>query len=285
MAMSLDLTPEVQAVVDDPNKFNFSVLQRVAESTEGRQWLGLEPDDKEGWKVRTKVEDFRRALARIVADVAGKEVSTRSLHSSDDLKNYLKELQALKPKPTPGRPTTAAGVAAKQKTKKGKSNGATTPQKMSLLPTDATLELDVPRISAIIQEINRVNYERNPNAAAMLYRALLDMLAAEFLDSTGRLKDLLKKVDKKNQKPADWMPSLPQMLRFIVNEIPASDFPLQPSARKALSRFVDDQASAVSLSTLDGFAHNRHENPNPLQLKDIASRTRPLVAILYRKHS
>ncbi|OYP28453.1 hypothetical protein [Rhodopirellula sp. MGV] len=285
MAMSLDLKPDVQSTVENPNKFNFSVLQRVAESTEGRQWLGLQPDEKAGWKINTKVDDFRKALGKIVTDVAEKKVTTRSLQKTEDMKKYLGNLKSVKPKPKGGRPTTASGVAKKKKPTKTKPNGNGTSAKIAILPKDATLEVDVPRISAIIQEINQVNYQRNPNSVAMLYRSLLDMLAAEYLDSTGRIKDLLTKVDKKGQKPADWMPSLPQMLRFIVKDIPAADFPLQASARRALDRFVDDKTTGVCLSALDGFAHNRHETPNPKQLEDIANRTRPLVAILYRKHS
>ncbi len=284
MAMSLNLKPEIQAVVENPSKFKVSTLQRIAESSEGRKWLGLQPDDKAGWKINTKVDDFRKALSRIVTDVAARTISTRSIDKTEDLRKYLAKLKSVKPKRSAGRPTTAAGVANKKKKKRNtKRNGIAS--KVAILPSDATLEVDVPRISGMIQEIDRVNYLRNPNSVGLLYRSLLDMLAAEYLDSTGRIKDLMKKVDKKGQKPANWMPSLPQMLRYIVKDIPPVDFPLERSARRALERFVDDKTTAVCLSALDGFAHNRHETPNSKQLQDIANRTRPLVAILYRKHS
>lgn len=288
LAVAVSQGTDVANQVADPEKFGVTTLARIAESSAGQEWLGLSFDGTQ-WIIETEKASFRKAFQSVVADIATGEVTSRTVHNAEQIEAYLKgkTRKRLRPKKKSGKAAPAASVTEEPSRKKSKPPApaprSTVTAPNALLPSEIDCDLDCPRIHAILREIRNLKVVKTPNAAAMLFRALLDMACQEYLDTTDKTKTLVSKLDKKDQKPDDWMPSLPQMLRYLAED---EDVKLDRVARKALRNFVNDKGTGeITLHGLDGFAHNRHSPPTSAQLEAIAARMRPLLAFLLQKQS
>ena len=289
IAVSLDLPADVKAIVEDHHRFSVTVLQRLADSVEGREWLGLEPDAKEGWVIRTDTQAFKKALSRIVTDIALEKITSRTINNTKDRKVYLDGLGAAKPAKKRGKPTSASRMAATKKKPPKKTVPKAPPRKTttkpdSLLPPACVCDLDPPRIHKLIDELQGLDMNKYPNACALVYRTFLDAVTTSYFDEKGFTEILTKRLSSKSKKPAHWMPSLNQMLTYLVNDADKTVFPVTPTARKALGNFVSGKGGAT-LDTLNGYAHNQHESPNIETLKNIGHSLHPVVSLLMQKPS
>jgi hypothetical protein len=101
----------------------------------------------------------------------------------------------------------------------------------------------------------------------VLLRVLLEQGVGYWADKKGLLRALREQAKAKS-KPADWAPTLTQMLRALLDDPEFSS--VRPLARKALTKLIDDgKNSLISVDTLDGFVHNNFVWPSEAEVRRI----------------
>lgn len=110
-----------------------------------------------------------------------------------------------------------------------------------------------------------------------MLRIFIELLAVNYLEKTNKIKPLLVAANKK-ARPADWSPSLRQMLRLLLSDIDIRQS-ISRSTLKALNRAVDDTHS-LSLDSLDQFVHNRLVAPSARELRNFWAQFEELLKIL-----
>ncbi len=89
MARSLDLPDEVRAKLDNPRAKLFTTLERVFDSSVGRDYLKVKPDYDDGLRGTTTKKEFVRGFTKLVTDVALGRQSSRTLNTSDNIRVYF----------------------------------------------------------------------------------------------------------------------------------------------------------------------------------------------------
>ena len=102
MARALDLPEEVKAKLGNPRTKVFTTLERVFDSSVGREYLKVVPDSDDGLRGATTKVEFLRGFSKLVTDVALGRQSSRTLNKNEDIQAYFmswdpKELPAKKP--------------------------------------------------------------------------------------------------------------------------------------------------------------------------------------------
>lgn len=269
IACSLDLTPEVAAVVRDPRAFPASVLERFLDMPKARDFLALSVDAQGDISSTAKPDDFRKAYARVVTDIATGEVDTRTINTAELAERYVAGLSAVTPRKQERSYSAVAlrgGAPGMSSSRTATASGAKAPvsrRSAALVPSGLRCTLKDHRTREIFDELKKLKADRFPNAHGILLRILLEMGLSNYMTKTGAMKTLLATFQGKG-KPRDWAPSLKQMINASLND-PSLD--IQPAARKTLSRLVSQSQSLLSVETLDGFVHNPYILPDERNLR------------------
>lgn len=194
-----------------PAKGTFTTFSRVLDSQQGRAILGIDVDDAghpkllHGEKTLRMLESVLQALRA----TGSKRLTSRTIHSSDDIARYLHELKSEIPEDLDETPITLDGKAASGSTKSGSS---TTSGSTATGSTKATKKISTdvlagftkwknPKIRAIVEELRKVRRSNSATAAMFLTRALLDLSAEMYAkkhglpfagDEDGALRDEIK---------------------------------------------------------------------------------------------
>lgn len=114
-----------------------------------------------------------------------------------------------------------------------------------------------------------------PNACAVLGRIFIELMVGHYLEKTGKDRPLLEKAKKEN-KGADWSPTLRQMMRTVLND---KTIVIKPQVRRALDRMTNQDASLISLEHIDQFVHSRYIAPNERELRHLWASVDPLLEL------
>ena len=138
-------------------------------------------------------------------------------------------------------------------------------------------ELESKRINDVFDELKKLCVEWYPNAVAMLLRTLVEMSLANYLDKSGQLTALSKKVQRKERKPRDWHPTLKQMMNYIIQDDP--EMKLNPNAMKSLTKLVSEKESMFAVDTFNYFVHNPFYHPTEAHLRGLWSALEPVLRV------
>lgn len=280
LACSLDFPEEVKTKVHNNREFPLSTLERLVESQPIRDFLMLKPDPKEVLVSTAKPGDFLKAFRQIVTDVATAKVDSRLANNADDITSYVKTLTKIKPTPRARgkfsvrdhlsqteQPSPSLTTQVKPRRPSTKSP--------SILPKGLKCFCSDSRVNDIFDELRRLHVDKNPNASAVLLRLLLEFSISYYLDTTGKIKPLLERFRKKDNKGADWYPSLRQLMEHLLSD----DIGLQPLELKAIKKFVQTKGQNNTLDALDGFVHNRKVDPTETELRAISKLIDPVLRV------
>lgn len=89
VASVMPLPADVREVVQDPRKFNFSVLERLIETPATPKFLGFAFAADGSLSGQVHEDEFKRGYTRLVSDVARGKVDTRKLNSAKEIHAYL----------------------------------------------------------------------------------------------------------------------------------------------------------------------------------------------------
>lgn len=278
---AIDLSAEVKSKVDDPRAKLFTTLERVFDSQVGQESLKIEPDADHGFRGVTTRKEFTRALEHLVADIALKKETSRSLNTNDDIRNYFKKrnpqavAQKKRGKFVPediitGKPSTPPDPQ-KPKPKKQKQPSQT------VIPKSFKVTVGNDRLIEIRRELTQLKRENFPNAGAVLLRVFLELSIKDYLERTGRLEKLVKVLESKDALPPTGEPNMRQLAKEIVTV--AKKQLGRGDANKVERALRHDPAAPFSINELHAFVHNA-EFPTHRDILQFWSRTEPLFQMM-----
>ncbi|WP_374311346.1 ParB N-terminal domain-containing protein [Dongia sp.] len=283
MARSLDLPEEIKAKLDNPRAKIFSTLERVFDSSVGREFLKVEPDPDHGLRGKTTSKEFVKGYTKLVADVALGKTSSRTLNNNEDIKNYFKSWDK-KLLPTEKRgsfvpseiivgdsiasPELVASKPAPQKKSQPSSN--------SVIPKSFHVRINNDRLREIRQELVKLKREDFPNSGAVLLRVFFELAASNYLERKGIMKEIVDQAGGKNL--INGKPTMRQMVPHLVK---VAKKKLSPSDANRVEKAIKyDGAAPFTISDLHSFVHQLHELPSPRDIQQFWARTEPLFKLM-----
>lgn len=260
MARSLDLPDEVKAKLDSPRAKVFTTLERVFDSSVGREYLRVEPDPDHGIRGTTSMSEFLPAFTKLVEDVALGKQSSRSLNTGDNIREYFKSWPAAD-LPAPKRDTFVPadiikGRSVASSAKKSRvAQSPKKPQRLNrrVLPRDFKVRVNNPRLVDIRGELVKLDRGEFPNAGAVLLRVFLELAIVDYLRRTGAMDALVKRLGGKG-KLSYGTPTMKQMAPEIVRIAKAKLS--TPDAQKIAKALKYDASAPFSISELNSFIHH-----------------------------
>ncbi|XXF75297.1 hypothetical protein P2318_19730 [Myxococcaceae bacterium GXIMD 01537] len=288
VALAMPLSKDVREVVQDPRRFNYSILERLLDNAAVQKFLGITFTEDGGIAGAIDEAEFKRGYTRLVSDIAKGAENTRTLNSKEDINRYLTGFG----EDTPNRQKKggfssesllAANAESSDQTKKRKvaapkrtASYATPRDSQRLVPRSFKAKLGSRRIKEIFSELSKLKVSEHPNALAVLLRIFLELLVSDYLDTTGKINELLETTKAKEKGPK-WYPTLKQMLAHVLKD---PDIKLPPLPRKALNKMLADDDHYLSIDHLDAFVHNRHVLPSERDLRGVWDKLEPLLILL-----
>jgi len=286
MARSLDLPDEVKAKLDNPRAKLFTTLERIFDSSVGREFLMVEPDAEHGIRGTTAKAEFLRVFTKLVTDVALGKQSSRTLNTNENIRGYFQSW------PAGERPAKKSGsfvpddviqrrtVASLGRTPAPAGSTKTTkPMSKTVLPRDFKVRYGNDRLVDIRRELVRLKREDFPNAGAVLLRVFFELAALHYLERIGELQGIVEKLEKKagGHKVPFGVPTMkqlvPELTRIAKAKLSTGD------AQKVEKALRYDPSAPFSISELHSFVHSP-DLPGARDIQQFWSRVEPLFRLM-----
>lgn len=285
MARSLDLPEEVKAKLDKPRAKIFTTLERVFDSSVGREYLKIDTDTDHGLRGTTTKAQFLRGFKKLVNDVALGRQSSRTLNKNEDIQAYFKSWD---PKDLPAK---KRGSFIPADIIKGRSVASTSlktkpraaapkPQHVSnkVLPRDFKVRYGNDRLRDIRRELGKLKREEFPNAGAILIRVFFEIAVLDYLERVGKLPEIIKRIESKtNGKLPFGTPKLKQLVPDII-AIAKKKLKLA-DAQKVEKAVTYHPSAPFTISELHGFVH-KDDFPSARDILQFWKRTEPLFRLM-----
>jgi hypothetical protein len=284
MARSLDLPEEVKAKLENPRAKLFTTLERVFDSSVGRENLLVEPDPDHGLRGLTTKVEFLRGFVKLVTDVALGKQSSRTLNTNDDIRTYF---DSLKPEERPSKKTGSfvpadiiegkSVASASGDSKSPKVSSKSKPESKTVLPKDLKIKHGSPRLIDIRRELCRLKRDDYPNAGAVLLRVFLELMVLDYFQRSGELTQITTRLREKGKLRfgSPTMKDLvPDIIRLAKEKLPETQ---SLKVEKAL-RY--DSSAPFTLSDLHSFVHQSSELPTARDIYQFWLRTEPLFRLM-----
>lgn len=282
MARSLELPEEVKAKLDGPTAKVFTTLERVFNSTVGREYLHVEADPGHGLRGNTTKKEFLRGFTKLVTDVALGKQSSRSLNTNDDIRLYFEDWDP-KDRPqkkqggfVPSDIIKGRSVSSRQRTVEKVPPKPSLKVSTTVIPRNLKLRHGNDRLKDICRELKKLKREEYPNAGAVLLRVFLELSILDCLKRTGRLDSLIKKL-KLSGKLRHSLPTLSQLVPEIKTVAKTKLTGAQMNKiNKALS---SDKSVPFNIGDLNAFVHDS-DLPSARDIHQFWTRTEPLFRLM-----
>jgi len=285
MARSLDLPEEVKAKLENPRAKLFTTLERVFESTVGRDYLRVESDPEHGLRGTTTKAEFLRGFKKLVTDVALGKQSSRTLNRNENIEGYFKSWD---PEDLPGGkrgsfvPADIIQGPSVASTARN-ADMAAAPKKSrqlhkTVLPRDFKVLFGDDRLVDIRRELIRLKREEFPNAGAVLLRVFFELGVLDYLGRTGELSSIIDKLEEKEKRKLPFgTPTLkqlvPEIMRIAKTRLPRTD------AVKTEKAVRYDSSAPFTVSDLHAFVH-QSDLPSARDILQFWKRTEPLFRLM-----
>lgn len=285
MSRSLDLPEEVKAKLENPRAKLFTTLERVFDSSVGRDYLRIEPDSDHGLRGTTTKAEFLHGFTKLVTDVALGKQSSRTLNTNEDIENYFKSWDpAERPAKKHGSFVPADIIQGLSVASLGhKPAQPTTRQKSkqlskTVLPRNFKVRFGNERLTDIRNELVKLKREDFPNAGAVLLRVFFELAVLDYLKRTGALQEIIKQLEEKEKRklPFD-TPTMRQLVPRVV-EIAKAKLD-RTDALKVEKAVRYDPSAPFSISELHGFVHHS-DFPGARDIQQFWLRTEPLFRLM-----
>ena len=150
------------------------------------------------------MSEFVRGFKKLVTDVVLGKVSSRTLNTNEDIRVYFEswDIKAL--------PASKRGSFVPSDVVQGKSGASSscrsglkvTPKKakqgsLTVLPRDFKVRFGNDRLMDIRRELTKLKRRDYPNAGAVLLRVFFELAVIDYLERTGELPKIVKKLEEK----------------------------------------------------------------------------------------
>jgi ParB-like chromosome segregation protein Spo0J len=288
MARSLDLPEEVKAKLDNPRAKLFTTLERVFDSSVGRDYLKVEPDPDHGLRGTTTKNEFIRGFTKLVTDVALGKQSSRSLNTNENIREYFESWRPDE------RPANKRGNFVPSDIIQGgsvaspirKPEPVSIPKKpkqetKTVLPRALKIRFGNERVIDIFRELTKLKRAEFPNAGAVLLRVFLEIAVIDYLDRAGELQGIIQRIEKKEQRTLPF--GVPTMKHLVPEVIRIAKLRLTASEAKRIEKALRYDAGApFTISDLHGFVHST-DLPSERDILQFWLRTEPLFRLMLEK--
>ena len=284
MSRSLDLPDEVKAKLENPHANILSTIERIFESTVGRDYLLVEPDAEHGIRGKTTKKEFIRGLSRLVSDIALGKQSSRSLNTNENIRSYF-ESWGPGEKPLKKRGTfVPADIVVGKSTASSPAKPEVSPKPArskqtfkTVLPADLKVRYGGERLADIRRELIKLKREDFPNAGAVLLRVFFEISVLDYLKRTGELDEIIARLKSKGVLRHD-MPEMKQMVPEIIRIARARLSRAEANQVEKAVRY--DAAAPFSISDLHSFVHQAADLPGERDILQFWLRTEPLFRLM-----
>ncbi len=285
MARSLDLSEEVRAKLEKPRAKLFTTLERIFNSSVGREYMMVVSDPDHGIRGTTTKAEFLRGFTRLVIDVALGNQSSRSLNTNEDIRTYFKtwnfrELPAKQQGSfVPADIIKGRSVASLSRMSDPATNTTKSkPLSKTVLPRDFKIRFGSDRLSDIRSELTKLKRDDFPNAGAVLLRVFFELAVLDYLKRNGELPCIIEELEKKESRKLPYgTPTLkqlvPEIIRIAKDKLSTSD------AQKVIKAVRYDHSAPFTISELHAFVH-QSDLPSPRDILQFWSRTEPLFRLM-----
>ena len=249
MARSLDLPEEVMAKLENPRAKLFTTIERVFDSSVGRNFLNVEPDSEHGLHGTTTKAEFVRGFTKLVTDVALGKQSSRTLNTNENIQDYFKSWDAKEqPAKKRGSFTPADIIQGSSATSLSRKSVQPTTRYKSLqasntvLPRDFKVKFGNERLKDIRRELVKLKREDFPNAGAVLLRVFFELAVLDYLRRAGELPALIEQLENKQKRKLPF--STPTMKQLIPKIIEIAKAKLSKSDAMKVEKAVRYDVSA-----------------------------------------
>jgi len=284
MARSLDLPEDVQAKLDHPRAKLFTTIERVLESTVGRDFLKIEPNVDHGFRGTTTKNEFIKGFKKLVTDVVRGHQSSRTLNSSDNIRTYFTswrddELPANKKGSFVPSDLTSRNFGDSPVRKSESIIGVKKQTKVSktVLPKNFKVRFGNDRLIDIRSELTKLKRDDYPNAGAVLLRVFFELSVIHYLERIGELGKIVQRLGGKGKLPHD-TPTMKQLASEITR-IAKANLP-RADAAKVEKAIRYDAAAPFTLSDLHAFVHQKSDLPGARDIWQFWLRTEPLFRMM-----
>lgn len=284
MARSLDLPDEVKAKLDAPTAKVFTTLERVFNSSVGREYLHVATDPVHGLRGNTTKKQFLRGFAKLVTDVALGKQSSRSLNKNENIRAYF---EGWDPKERPEKKRGSfvpsdiikgRSVYTKPKTAKKAPSKRSKSESKTVLPKDFKIRHGNDRLIDIRRELTKLKRQDFPNAGAVLLRVFFELSALHYLERTGELKGIISKIEKKRGRKLQF--GVPTMKQLVPEITRVAKENLTAGQAATVAKAIKYDASApFSISDLHAFVHS-NDLPGERDIHQFWLRTEPLFRLM-----
>lgn len=285
MARAIELPPDVRRRLERPRANVLTTLERVFDSSVGRQFFGVQPSLEHGLEGTIPRSEFVRGFSKLVSDVALGKASSRTLNKNEDIQRYLEKWpENARPKHTKGT-FVPDDVVGSQRAATVTTRTPTPPARMgvrkastTVLPKDLKVLVGEERLREVRNELIRLKRDEFPNAGAVLLRVFFELAAVSYLRRTGELVRLVERLKKGGkQLPFDVPP-----MKYIAPELVslAKKHLAKADAIKVEKALRHDPAAPFSLADLHSFVHDAREIPGERDIRQFWLRIEPLLRLM-----
>jgi ParB-like chromosome segregation protein Spo0J len=288
MIRALTLPDDVRERVGSPRAQILSTIERVLNSSVGREFFMVEPDQEFGLRGATSAAEFKKGLRKLVIDLAsqGSKWDSRTLNKLNDIKAYFDTWEpserpkqkdgAFVPSDITGDAPQPANPAAKP-TKKRKVKHPVIPANFKILYYGPR------RIFLIHDELQHIKREDAPNSGAVLLRVFTELVIDDYLKRSGAYEPLVKRLAGSGDK-LQWGPTFKQRVTEVLEIAKPGLARLNKEERGLVKRaFSSDSAAPFTLVDLHGFVHSAKSLPSAIDLEAYWVRAEPLFKIMLQE--
>jgi len=286
MARSIDLPDELKAKLEKPRTSVFSTLERVFDSSVGRQYLHVMPDPEHGLRGGTTKGEFLKGFKRLVTDVLLGKQSSRSLNKNEQIDAYFKSW------PVSDRPAKKKGSFVPADVIKGRSvashasadDRAAVSKKpavtvsATVVPKNFKVRYGNTRLADIRNELANLKREKFPNASAVLLRVCFELTVLDYLERTGELSGIIQRIEQREGRKLPF--GAPTMKQLVPEAVRIAKRDLAAGQAQRVEKALRYDASApFTISELHGFVHQA-DLPTSRDVLQFWSRTEPLFRLM-----
>lgn len=279
LARAMDLAPEVREKIDNPRTKAISTLERLFESTVGREILHAERDEENGYRIKTSKAEFVPFFTQLVTRVANNEISTRTLNTAENIKEHFASEWNVKelPKRKSGNFVAADLIrpsGRKRVSPKPAPSLRQRPLFKTVLPKSLKVVYGAHRLRIIRDELTTLDREKKSNAGAVLLRVFFELTMVDFLVRTGRMAKLETELTSKGIR---WNYDYPDMkhLLLAIEDFAKSNLKTG-EAQKVSKALFGNKEDAHVLKDLHAFVHDSADLPTGNDILQFWLRTEPL---------
>lgn len=288
LALTLDYDPKVRSRLED-SRFPLTTLERFLESKLGRQFLGIELDDKKGFRGVVHPDRFKVALRQVATDIATKPGLTREINDEDGFRQYTSKIKLPETK-VRGRfnPDTLLQGDEGDIHDDDESGSSVVPARRVVKPSHSVVPRGFQcrsthdRVRAIFIEIRQMSIEQQRNATGVMLRVLIDIALWSFIKEAGHetaVCDHFDPTKKKRGYDPNWTPPLRDLISYACEKrlFPGMAADGYRSVRTLAAKDAD---YIITIEGFNAFTHNPSVTPTAGDLRALWQRAEPMLQII-----